>query len=56
LFDSLNEQLTPVRERRRYYEDHPETVIEYIHEGSKTAAVLGAETVSKVREAMSLIL
>jgi tryptophanyl-tRNA synthetase len=54
LTDSLNTQLAPVRERRRYYEKHPETVKEFILEGSKKAAALGAETLSAVKDAMAL--
>ncbi len=54
LIGRLNSLLSPVREKRLYYERDKNTIREIIIEGSRKAARIGNETVLKVKEAMSL--
>lgn len=54
LFNVLNEELTPIRERRAYYEKHPEEVIEVLREGTEVAKAEAAKTLDKVKKAMQI--
>jgi tryptophanyl-tRNA synthetase len=56
LVTRLNGILTPVREKRKYYERHRALVRDIIIAGTEAANKLGNETVMKVKEAMSLTL
>ena len=51
---SLNAFLEPIRERRRYYQDHPEQVEEIITAGSDAARLSARRTMEEVRKAMKL--
>jgi tryptophanyl-tRNA synthetase len=56
LTQHLNSMLSPVREKRRFYENHADMVRELIADGSRKARTIGDETVLMVKDAMSLIL
>ena len=48
--------LEPVREKRAYYEAHREQVKELIAAGTARANAIGAETLTRVKMAMSVLL
>ena len=50
----LEELLTPIRERRMYYEQHIEEVYEILRRGSEEARAAAAETLGDVRRAMRI--
>lgn len=54
LFAVLNEFLTPIREKRAYYEAHPEEVIAALTEGTETARATAAKTLAEVKRAMRI--
>jgi tryptophanyl-tRNA synthetase len=50
LAEALLENLAPIQERRRYYEAHPDEVLEILHEGNKKARAEARRTMAEVRE------
>ena len=54
LFAVLNEFLTPIRERRAYFEAHPEEVVRTLTEGTEAARETAAKTLADVKEAMKI--
>ena len=50
----INEELRPIRERRKYYEQHPELVDEIIKKGDKKAQEAADEVLKKVRKAVRM--
>jgi tryptophanyl-tRNA synthetase len=54
LFAVLNEFLTPIRERRAYFEAHPEEVVKALTEGTQAARETAAETLADVKKAMRI--
>lgn len=54
LINVLEELLTPIREKRHYYETHLEEVYAILEEGTKKANKKANETLSKVRSAMRI--
>ncbi len=50
----LNEFLTPIREKRAYYEAHPEEVVAIIKEGTAEANRVTQETLAEVKKAMQI--
>ena len=54
LFAVLNEFLTPIREKRAYYEAHPEEVVEILREGTQAARDAASQTLADVKEAMRI--
>ena len=50
LHSEINERLATIRERRRYYEEHPEEVERIIHEGSERARVEAQKVLAEVRK------
>ena len=54
LYKVLNEFLTPIREKRAYYEAHPEEVVEIIRQGTENARMVAAETLDEVKRAMQI--
>ena len=54
LFAVLKEFLTPIREKRAYYEAHPEEVVAIIKEGTAEANRVSQETLSEVKKAMQI--
>lgn len=56
LFEKLNALLTPIREKRAYYEEHKKEVKEILEEGTKKANIIGSENLKKIEEKMHLVL
>lgn len=56
LAERIDALLTPIRERRSYYEAHQNTVRELIEAGSEKAARIGARKMEQVKAAMHLAL
>ena len=54
LFAVLNEFLTPIRERRAYFEAHPKEVIAALTEGTEEARRTAEQTLSDVKKAMQI--
>ena len=54
LIESINKELEPIREKRKYYEERPEVVKEILLEGTKKAQKIAEETMKKVKQAMKL--
>ena len=50
----LNEFLAPIRERRAYFEAHPEEVIAALRDGTKAARETAEQTLADVKEAMQI--
>jgi tryptophanyl-tRNA synthetase len=50
--DQLIEWITPIRDRRAKYEQHPAQVLEVIDDGSKRAREVAKVTMTRVREAV----
>lgn len=50
----INEQLKPIREKRKYYEEHPEIVDEIIRKGDENARKAAEEVLSKVRKTVGM--
>lgn len=54
LFRALEDFLAPIRERRAYYENHKELVMEILAEGTRVARLETQKTLNKVRKAMKM--
>lgn len=54
LIASLNNMLSPFREKRAYYESHIDEVRQIIQAGNDRANAIGNETLAKVKQAMHL--
>ena len=54
LAKNLREKLAPVREKRRYYEDHSSLLEEIIENGNSRARKIAAATMEQVRENMKI--
>ena len=54
LFRVLNDFLTPIRERRAYYEAHPEDVVEILREGTEEARKHTEETLKRMKQVMQI--
>ena len=54
LAKNISETLKPIREKRAYYEEHPEEVDKILMEGTRKAQQVAKETMKKVKEAMKL--
>lgn len=54
LAQSINNRLNPIREKRAYYEAHPEEVDRILIEGTKKARAKAQETMKRVKKAMKL--
>lgn len=54
LYLALNNFLTPIREKRKYYEDHPEIAKEILVEGTKRARIVVQEVMEIVREKIKM--
>ncbi len=50
----INATLEPMRERRKYYEEHPELVDEILRKGTEKARETAKETMRKVKKTMML--
>ena len=54
LAKNIADELKPIREKRAYYEEHPEEVDKILIEGTKKAQKVAKETMKKVKKAMKL--
>ena len=54
LAQNINNTLEPMREKRKYYEQHPEIVDEILMKGTEKARETAKETMKKVKKAMKL--
>ncbi|MGN0728357.1 tryptophan--tRNA ligase [Treponema sp.] len=54
LTESLNEELRPLRERRRELEKNPDYIRKVLLEGSERAREIAVQTLDEVREAMNM--
>ena len=54
LAEIINEQLRPIRERRKYYEERPELVEEIIKKGDKKAQEAAEEVLQQVRKVVGM--
>lgn len=54
LAQNIIEYLKPIREKRKYYEEHSEEVDKILIEGTKKAQAKAKETMKKVKQAMKL--
>ena len=54
LAQNINNTLEPMREKRKYYEEHPEIVDEILMKGTEKARETAKETMKKVKKAMKL--
>jgi len=50
----LNELLDPIRDRRAYYDEHPELVDDILRTGTQRAREIGAQTLDEVKQAMHI--
>ena len=50
----INERMAEIRERRKYYEEHPEEVEKIIREGSEKARIEAQKILAKVRELIKM--
>ena len=54
LAKNISDTLKPIREKRAYYEAHPEIVDEILKEGTEKARKTAKETMKKIKKAMML--
>ena len=54
LIEKMNEFLKPIREKRKYYEEHPEEVNRILQEGTARAKAKAEETIKNVKKAMKI--
>ena len=54
LMNVLEEELVPIRERRKYYEQNIPAVYDILREGSEKARAAAAKTLDEVRDAMKI--
>ncbi len=54
LIKNIINELEPIREKRRYYEERPELVKEILMEGTKHARKIAKENMLRIKEAMKL--
>lgn len=54
LAENISEYLRPIREKRKYYEEHPEVVDKILIDGTNKARKKAQETMNRVKEAMKL--
>ena len=50
----INERFAPIREKRRYYEEHPQEVAKIIAEGSERARAEAQKTLKEVRKLVGM--
>jgi len=54
LFDVMEEMLTPIRERRYYYEQRIPEVLDILKKGTEKASLMADETLYQVKDAMGI--
>jgi tryptophanyl-tRNA synthetase len=53
LAEALVANMTPIHERRRYYEANPDTILDVLHQGNTRARQQAQQTMSQVRDAVA---
>ena len=54
LIEKMNEFLQPIREKRKYYDEHPEEVDKILQDGTAKAKAKAEETIKNVKKAMRI--
>ena len=54
LIEKMNEFLAPIREKKKYYDEHPEVVSKILDEGTDKAKEKAVEQMKKIKEAMKI--
>lgn len=54
LIDKMNKFLAPIREKRKYYDEHPEEVSEILNKGTEIARERAKKQITKVKKAMKI--
>lgn len=54
LIEKMSEFLKPIQEKRRYYEEHPEVVNDYLKSGTLKAQKVAKEHMKKIKEKMQI--
>ena len=54
LIEKMNEFLQPIREKRKYYDEHPEIVEKILQDGTAKAKAKAEETIKNVKKAMRI--
>ncbi len=54
LIEAMNEFLHPIKEKRKYYEQHPEKVKQILEEGTKKAKEKAEKQMKQVKQAMKI--
>ncbi len=54
LIENIEKEFAPIREKRKYYEEHMDEVREILNEGTKKARNVAAETLKSVKAALKL--
>ena len=54
LAKNISDELKPIREKRAYYDEHPEEVDKILKEGTEKARKTAKETMKKIKDAMML--
>lgn len=54
LANNINEYLKPIRDKRKYYETHPELVDKILKEGTQRARKKTSETMKKIKASMKI--
>ena len=54
LIAKMNEFLDPIREKRKYYDEHPDEVKQILDEGTKAARGVAKEQMKKIKKAMMI--
>ncbi len=54
LIQKINEHLKPIREKRKYYDEHPEIVDSILQEGTANAQKVAKEVIKEVKQKMKI--
>ncbi len=54
LIDNINRELEPIREKRHYYEEHPNEVMDILMAGTEHARKIAKQTLDRVKKSMML--
>ncbi len=54
LIDNIKKEFAPIREKRKYYEEHPEEVDKILIDGTNKARRVAKENMKKIKQAMKL--
>lgn len=55
LGEAIYEELKPIQNKRKYYEEHPKLVDEILEQGKKYASQIAKQTLKEVKEKMGLL-